>query len=201
MRGLPLPDRSVCAETVANVTSGTRQVTEIRIRWRQSGKRRGDACALRKLRETQDAVSWISHEVLWSAMRLRIAFKGGEFVVKEGLISVMSLKRVKALNLEAIHESRISNRFFFPCFVIFPTSRERNVLLAKCAEMCQHYFTFFEQRRTLPYARINPPSRKDTAKAFASRRRGSLGSACVSRVGFGVAPKQAFQTFRAQILV
>jgi hypothetical protein len=36
--------------------------------------RREDACALRKLREIEKALPCISHEVLWTAMRLRIAF-------------------------------------------------------------------------------------------------------------------------------
>ena len=37
-------------------------------------KRREDACALRKLARNETSATWISHEVLWSAMRPRIAF-------------------------------------------------------------------------------------------------------------------------------
>jgi hypothetical protein len=36
-------------------------------------KRREDACALPKLRKMKNHISKFSHEVLWSAMRLRIA--------------------------------------------------------------------------------------------------------------------------------
>jgi hypothetical protein len=39
-------------------------------------KRRDDACALLKLRENENTLLQFPHEVFWSAMRLRIAFRG-----------------------------------------------------------------------------------------------------------------------------